>query len=309
MTKTNTTLEITTAALAPTESALRNCFHERLVKHYDAFAAQLSADGMDAQISFAYPNSLKVNSRSDYAYQVGRYNYCQSHTISLNESGCRNPNGPDNRKFHQREPLLARFMIEAAKAAKATIESYCVKLAKKIDGEAKGAKVLTVTYHGFLTPWQHSFINVETSAGAQVWKTQMIVNVSCLGKLFNQWPTRLAPTQKEKIVKKATTKTAQAVNAAFDKSAVKGAIKGKAPKAPAAPVAQPNRQFYAGGVESPSAQKMLARINKATSEKPLVASKAFGKKQYPNRVARMLATLGLVVQEKRDDLGVVFYAK
>lgn len=67
------------------------------------------------------------------------------------------------------------------------------------------------------------------------------------------------------------------------------------------------KNFYAGGVNSPSAQKMLARINKTTKEKPLRASQLKG--QYPNRVARMLATLGLVKQERRDDLGIVFFPK
>lgn len=67
--------------------------------------------------------------------------------------------------------------------------------------------------------------------------------------------------------------------------------------------------YCAGGIESPTAQKMLARINKATSAKPLVAKKAFAGKQYPNRVARMLADLGLVSSEKREDVGVVFFSK
>jgi hypothetical protein len=38
---------------------------------------------------------------------------------------------------------------------------------------------------------------VTTQEGEdQVWRTQMIVNVSVLGKLFNQWPTRQVGKQK-----------------------------------------------------------------------------------------------------------------
>lgn len=67
------------------------------------------------------------------------------------------------------------------------------------------------------------------------------------------------------------------------------------------------KNFYAGSVESVASQNMLKRIAKATSEKPLVAKKAL-KGQYPNRIARMLATLGLVAQETRESIGVVFFA-
>lgn len=73
-------------------------------------------------------------------------------------------------------------------------------------------------------------------------------------------------------------------------------------------MAKETKNFYAGSIESPAAQAMLKRINKATADKPLVARKAL-KGQYPNRVARMLATLKLVASEKREDVGLVFFAK
>lgn len=64
------------------------------------------------------------------------------------------------------------------------------------------------------------------------------------------------------------------------------------------------KNFYAGSVNSPASQKMLKRISKATKEKPLRAASLKG--QYPNRIARMLATLGYAKQERREDLGIVF---
>jgi len=67
------------------------------------------------------------------------------------------------------------------------------------------------------------------------------------------------------------------------------------------------KNYYAGGVESESAKKMLARINKKTSEKPLKANSLEG--QYPKRVAAMLADLGLVATEKREGVGRVYFAK
>lgn len=39
--------------------------------------------------------------------------------------------------------------------------------------------------------WFQSELDVVTVAGErQTWRTKMIFNVSCLGKVFNQWPTR-----------------------------------------------------------------------------------------------------------------------
>lgn len=75
-----------------------------------------------------------------------------------------------------------------------------------------------------------------------------------------------------------------------------------------APVVEKSaKQYYAGSVEAPAAQAMLKRINKRTSKNPLPASKLEG--QYPNRIARMLADLGLVASEKREKVGLVFFAK
>lgn len=67
------------------------------------------------------------------------------------------------------------------------------------------------------------------------------------------------------------------------------------------------KNYYAGSVEAPAAQAMLKRIAKATSDKPLKASLLKG--QYPNRIARMLASEGLVSQERREGVGVVFFPK
>lgn len=64
---------------------------------------------------------------------------------------------------------------------------------------------------------------------------------------------------------------------------------------------------YKGPIEIPSVQKLLAKISKHTSDKPLLAKKLEG--QYPNRVARRLASAGLVKSEKREDVGLVFFGK
>lgn len=64
-------------------------------------------------------------------------------------------------------------------------EAYVAKLNAKI-----GDKVLKAALTG--NPWFGSHLAVDTTTkGSQLWHTQMIVNRSKLGKLFNQFPTRL----------------------------------------------------------------------------------------------------------------------
>lgn len=69
------------------------------------------------------------------------------------------------------------------------------------------------------------------------------------------------------------------------------------------------KKTYCGGVESPRVQEILNQINRATAKQPLIVSKEWGKSQYPKRVARMLAVEGLVATERREDVGVVYFAK
>lgn len=79
----------------------------------------------------------------------------------------------------------ARFIENAVEAAVASYDAYVAKLISKIgDVETASLDVLGGV-------WGNSVLTV-TKAGGDVerWKTQIIVNCSGLGKLFNQWPTR-----------------------------------------------------------------------------------------------------------------------
>lgn len=69
-------------------------------------------------------------------------------------------------------------------AAAARYDAFVRKLAGKI-GEVQDA---TLTGNHV---WSHSLLTVTPPDGSQeTWKTQQIVNVSKLGKPFNQWPSR-----------------------------------------------------------------------------------------------------------------------
>jgi len=76
-----------------------------------------------------------------------------------------------------------RFLADIREQAAQSFDAYVAKLEGKV-GEHVAAE-----YTGNL--WSMSTI-VVTKAGGDVerWNTQQILNVSVLGKLFNQWPTR-----------------------------------------------------------------------------------------------------------------------
>lgn len=76
-----------------------------------------------------------------------------------------------------------RFVDEARRNAALQYESFILKLETKIGSHS--AAVLDGSH-----VWGYSILTVTTPEGVQRWKTQTIINVSKLGKLFNQYPTR-----------------------------------------------------------------------------------------------------------------------
>jgi hypothetical protein len=80
----------------------------------------------------------------------------------------------------------SEYVEEQAKMADARYEAWIFKLIAKV-----GKRVVWADMKG--NPWTGSTLNVETEDGEkQTWNTQMILNTSKLGKLFNQFPTRRA---------------------------------------------------------------------------------------------------------------------
>ena len=174
-------------ALAPTEEILRKEYQRQLLAQRDHVLEELAADGWDANKRYDYPYGGM--SRLQYAQQKARYNLCEKYTSAV--KGCRSMREPNIRV--PRKDNAARIAKQAAEMANAALEGYCIKLAWKIQAVAEEthSTVTAIAYRGGLDPWGWSFVDVTTDKGKQCWKTQMIINVSCLGKLFNQWPTRL----------------------------------------------------------------------------------------------------------------------
>lgn len=180
------TLQLVERALAPTETALYTEFKVQMVRHYEGMLEKLRASDMDAEKAFPFPCSLM--SRERYMCAKQAYDYCRSMTTSANKLPWRSRNDPDIRQ--EKLSALSEIDDTARLQAKASLAAYTNKLAKKI--HETGLLAEEIEYRGGLDPWGWSHVVVNpNSPFQQVWKTKMIVNISCLGKLFNQWPTTL----------------------------------------------------------------------------------------------------------------------
>jgi hypothetical protein len=139
---------------------------------------QLAAAGNDLNIAAPFPNSMKC-SREEYLTKISKYQlfsalckgreatsrHGQPHLVDVNQE------------------RVARFIKSAQEDAAAQYEAFVAKLVRKI------GDVQTATLVGNHV-WAYSHLTVTKNGVQETWKTQQIVNVSKLGKLFNQWPTR-----------------------------------------------------------------------------------------------------------------------
>lgn len=82
------------------------------------------------------------------------------------------------------EAKISQFYTQIRKDAGFAFDLFAAKLNVKI-GEVVDAKLSATDV------WYHSILTVTKADGSiENWKTQQILNVSCLGTVFNQWPTR-----------------------------------------------------------------------------------------------------------------------
>lgn len=89
---------------------------------------------------------------------------------------------------------------EATKFALAYVQGYAIKLAQKVGEQLVTNEELTRLENAGVRSakvfsndlWRNSTCDIVLTSGNRLtFHTQMILNQSCLGNLFNQWPTRL----------------------------------------------------------------------------------------------------------------------
>jgi hypothetical protein len=87
------------------------------------------------------------------------------------------------RKRVRSETGIERFVVEAGENAGAQYTAFILKL------ELKVGKCDAATLEGDHV-WGHSTLTVTKGEQSETWITHQIINVSKLGKVFNQWPSR-----------------------------------------------------------------------------------------------------------------------
>ena len=127
-----------------------------------------------------YPKSSAI-SPSNYRFAISIRRHYEQYFQST--QGSRRISEPNIVALKQN--AFDKVISEATKKSNASFDSYINKLSIKINSPVKSANL-----EGNL--WQHSFLKVILEDNTiQIWKTQMIINSSVYGKLFNQFPTRL----------------------------------------------------------------------------------------------------------------------
>jgi hypothetical protein len=91
---------------------------------------------------------------------------------------------PNPVEIYQPSPALTeKFIADAIARANDDYDSFIAKLIEKV-GECDSAELAGDHV------WSSSTLTVTKGETVERWKTKRILNVSVLGKLFNQWPTR-----------------------------------------------------------------------------------------------------------------------
>lgn len=153
----------------------------------------LEAAGWDVNV--AYPMPKSTMSRLDYQPLMARHNLAKRLTTYDNErnGGCRNPRAPHYRTWSPE--AVERLAAEAREQAAHQYDAFVAKLVGKVEADGPVVEAILTGEH----VWGHSILTVCHADGTtHQWRTEMIINVSKLGTLFNQWPTRKLKPAKRK---------------------------------------------------------------------------------------------------------------
>jgi len=172
------TIEVLKVATADIRAAYTQRYTATMLVFLEDMRKGLAAVGMDAKVFAPYPSgNLR---KADYRQAEAKYRLVRTHFRSV--KGCLSMHEPEI--VVEKEDSEPRLRAQAKRDADATVDSYLHKLAGKI-----GKPIVSATTNGNI--WDYATLTVVCEDGeTQVWRTNCIINRSCLGKIFNQWPTR-----------------------------------------------------------------------------------------------------------------------
>lgn len=182
-----------TKALAPTRGEIIEGTKE--VLHARVEIARQKITEADFDLNIAFPinyNSYQVNvQKADRQFAL-TYAAIKEAT----PSAIYRRNAPIPVTLRDPEIVAEKIAEAAERHADDLLATYAAKLTAKVAEHAKKkgveSEIAAARYVGTRNPWQTSTLEVKLTNGAKMTlTTSIIVNVSKLGKLFNQFPTRL----------------------------------------------------------------------------------------------------------------------
>lgn len=193
-------------ALAPSYDAIFASIAEQLHKAVDRVNKKLETQCFHCAFPIFYN---KASCNSDKAAKAFASHYTRPATEEELKAYNSDPATAESRRqfahvrqfsgYDLRFPLTpeeaeAKIAESAAIQAKDALTTYGYKLSEKARQHFgdNAEQIVSATYSGSRNPWSYSLLTLTFKDGT-IGKltTQMILNVSPLGKLFNQFPTRL----------------------------------------------------------------------------------------------------------------------
>ncbi|MFM5095052.1 hypothetical protein ACEUCJ_15290 [Aeromonas rivipollensis] len=159
----------------------------------EQYRITLEAADWDLNVAYPYPNSGM--GRANYQQALGRRNMAQRLA--------RQDDARTGTRLRQSDPLyrtwepdeVERLVKQARELASLQYDQFIAKLAGKVEQDGPVVEAVLTGEH----VWGRSTLTVVHADGStHQWHTSMIINVSKLGTLFNQWPTRKAKPAKRK---------------------------------------------------------------------------------------------------------------
>jgi hypothetical protein len=178
--------ELTTTPIAAAVLPLLETAQDRAEKFFHEHAAKVLADlaTLDNDLTAYAPYPSSGLSRASYKKALAKREWAQRLTTYDDARGrhCRRPGDPEYRL-----PCPKGLATGAAQARAMAAQQYLGFIAKL---EGKAGEHTAATLQGEHV-WGFSVLTVTKADGSvERWRTQCIINISGLGTVFNQWPTR-----------------------------------------------------------------------------------------------------------------------
>lgn len=186
-------------ALAPLKNSIKESVTAGLNATIARTYAKLEANNWDREAAFPYPSGHL--SRANYKMALSALGFAKGWTVrGTDEEMCAAAKAAGTHFGSWKapspcHPIPAAELVEkvermAEKEANAALASYVAKMTNKVAEHFPNKVLVAATFHGN-NPWTSSTLSLtfdDQTTGALT--TKMILNVSPLGTVFNQFPTR-----------------------------------------------------------------------------------------------------------------------